>query len=450
MSEFATFDDAFAWLASHTNYEKQSHVTYDERTYGLARVERLLSSVGHPDRRMDVVQIVGSKGKGSTATLLAAALTAGGRRTGLFTSPHLAHPRERVRVNGAPVDDQRMRDRLGFLRAHAERAIAAGEPLTFFELHTTAALLAMEDDGCDAVVLEAGMGGRLDATTAAHAIGVVLTTISLDHTKQLGTDLASIAAEKAAAARTGRPFICGEAPGTDAHTAVTAVCGTRDAPVITRALDFDAEFIAHELDETALAGTTVFRYLRRGENPVELTAGMAGAHQAANASLAATAALRLPWREGPPSLDEVRSGLATGCIRARLEPVAARPLVVIDGAHTPRSLEVLSVAVADLVERRPCVFVIAMNGDKDVEDGLRFVARVADHVVACTVGEQRSADPARIADAARAAGTAAQEAPDPAAALARARELAGPDGAVIVTGSLYLCGALISEAFPAS
>src|SRR5262245_42248337 len=154
---------------------------YDERTYGLARVERLLDDLGRPDRAYDVAQVLGSKGKGSTATALASILRASGRRVGLFTSPHLVDPRERIRVDGRDAPDRLVMRALETLVPFADAAMSRGEPLTFFELHTAAALLTLRAARCDAVVLEAGMGGRLDATTAATSIAKVLTSVSLDH-----------------------------------------------------------------------------------------------------------------------------------------------------------------------------------------------------------------------------------------------------------------------------
>src|SRR5262245_16366325 len=228
---FHTFDDAFAWLASRTNYETMATQRYDARTYGIDRVARLLDDVGRPDRAFDVAQVVGSKGKGSTAAALAEILRASGRRVGLYTSPHLVDPRERIRIDGRPAEDRLVRDALASLVPRVERAARRGEPLTFFEVHTVAALLAFRAARCDAVVLEAGMGGRLDATTAARAKVKVLTSVSLDHTQQLGRTHAAIAREKAAAARRGVPLVCGEAPGSAAGRVVAAACRRAGAPL---------------------------------------------------------------------------------------------------------------------------------------------------------------------------------------------------------------------------
>src|SRR6185436_11311385 len=148
-----------------------------------------------------------------------------------FTSPHLIDPRERIRVNGRPASDRIVRDALATLVPHVEAAAARGEPLTFFEIHTVAALLAFRAARCDAVVLEAGMGGRLDATTAADSVCKVLTSVSLDHTRQLGRTRAAIAREKAAVARRGVPLVSGESMDSDVGRIVADVCRRAGAPL---------------------------------------------------------------------------------------------------------------------------------------------------------------------------------------------------------------------------
>ena len=343
----------------------------------------------------------------------------------------------------APVDDDAMRDALGRLRSIVEHAHSSGEPLTFFEIHTTAALLAFEALGCDAVVLEAGMGGRLDATTAARVLGVVLTTVSLDHVRQLGDTRAAIAAEKAAAARPGLPLLSGERPGSDVHDVIAGTARERGCPLISRDRHFDALDAVAALDRHGLRGTTTFTALRRGRRPRRTVVGMAGAHQADNASLAREALLRLAWRGGAPTAGEVERGLATARIPARFDVLGNAPLLIVDGAHTKASVTALARTLAELVDERPLTAVFAINADKDVEGCLAALAPVCDRLIACTVGAARSCDPARIAQTARGLGLEAIEVPAPSDALAAAREASGPGGAVVVTGSLYLCGALM-------
>ena len=445
---FRTYDEAFAWLAARTNYETMATQRYDDRTYGLARVERLLDQCGRPDREMDVAQIVGSKGKGSTSAALASILRASGRRVGLFTSPHLIDPRERVAVDGAPIDDALMISAVQSLRSHVDDAAARGEPATFFEIHTVAALIAFRAARCDAVVLEAGMGGRLDATTAADACVKVLTSVSLDHTQHLGKTRAAIAGEKAAVARRGVPFVSGERVGDVAGNVVAEACRRARAPLVATGRDFRVERPATSFDSATGRSLTTFR-LRHDGRALDLAVPLLGVHQARNAALAAVAARIAGWRGARIDDATIRAGLAATTIAARLQCVARDPLVLIDGAHTPASFGALAGTLRAVLPRRKLVFVVGMSADKDVAGSLRRLRGAASRIVATASSQPRAAAPEDIAAAARAAGLSATPVTGVADALARARTLAGRHGAVIVTGSLYLCGEAL-ERFPAS
>lgn len=447
---FRTFDEAFAWLAARTNYETMATQRYDERTYGLSRVRRLLAAAGRPDRAFDAAQVVGTKGKGSTAAALASILRASGRRTGLFTSPHLVDPRERVTVDGAFVEDAAMTDALASLVPHVERAAARGEPSTFFEVHTVAALLAFRAVGCDAAVLEAGMGGRLDATTAARVRVCVLASVSLDHTQHLGRTRPAIAGEKAAVARRGVPFVSGERVTDAAGRVVAAACRAARAPLLAIGRDFRVDRARTAFDAGTGRARTSFRLRFPPRPALDLEVPLLGRHQARNAALAAVAALTARWRGRRIDEDAVRAGLAATSIRARLEPLALDPLLLVDGAHSPASLAVLAGTLGEALPGRRIVFVVGMAADKDVAGSLRRLRGTAARVVATTSGQPRAATPAAVAAAARAAGLPADEAPDLARALRTARRAAGPEGVVVVTGSLYLCGAALAAEDPSA
>lgn len=444
---FGTFDEAFAWLAARTNYETMATARYDARTYGIARVERLLDAMGRPDRALDVAQVVGSKGKGSTAAGLASILRASGRRTGLFTSPHLVHPRERIAIDGRPADDAVVVDALARLHEHVERAAARGEPATFFEIHTAAALLAFQAERCDAVVLEAGMGGRLDATTAARAVVKVLTSVSVDHAMHLGRTRREIAAEKCAVVRPGVPLVCGERLATDAGRAAEDACRRARAPLIAAGRDFRVRHARTEFDAATGRARTTFR-LDHLDRPLDLEVPLLGLHQARNAAVAAVAARVARWNGGPVGDDAVRAGLAVATIRARMEPLSLDPLVLVDGAHSPASFAALGATLRHALPGRRFVVVAGMAADKDVAGAFRRLRPLDATVVATTSGQPRAAPPETVAEAARWAGFPAETAPEAESALRRARRLAGKSGSIVVTGSLYLCGAVLAHTRP--
>ncbi len=442
-SPFLTYDDAFAWLASQTNYETMAVQSYDDRTYGLSRVERLLDALGRPDDRIDVVQVVGSKGKGTAATALASILSASDRRTGLFTSPHLIGPRERIVVDGEPAPDEAFCAAMSRLRPLALAARARGEAVTFFELQTAAALLVFETLGCEAAVLEAGMGGRLDATSAAHVRSRILTSISIDHRQQLGNTRPAVAAEKAGAVRCPAPVICGVPLGDAVGATIAGACTAAGAPLLAIGDAFHVGPVRERFDEATGATSTMFTLRGRDREPLRLSVPLLGRHQAINAALAAEAALRTKWSGGPIEPAAVARGLDALRLPARFQVTERAPLVVVDGAHNPASASRLADVVRRHLPDGSAVFVVAMAGDKDVEGTIRRLAPTAAAVIGTTTGGVRSAAPERIRDAAAARGVEASADDDWESALRTARSLASGDGAVVLTGSVYLCGAYL-------
>jgi dihydrofolate synthase/folylpolyglutamate synthase len=452
-ARFADFDAAFRWLSAGTNYETMATQRYDERTYGLSRVEALLEEAGRPDLAYDVVQVVGTKGKGSTAACLASILRATGRRVGLYTSPHLVDPRERILIDEHSAPDRLVVDALERLVPLVEAARGRGEAPTFFEIHTAAALLTFRAAGCDSVVLEAGMGGRLDATTAARAGCKVLTSVSLDHTRQLGRTRTAIAREKASVARKGVPLVCGERSTTRVGRVVSRTCAAAGAPLIAIGRDFDVGRARTAFDRGTGASRTSFdlRLGRRSRTAslTDLEVPLLGVHQARNAALAAVAALVARWSDEPPTADHVRRGLASVRLAARLQlvvPPATEPMrapLFVDGAHNPASLRALARTIRDAVPHRRAVFVVGMAADKDVAGSLRALHGVASLVVATTSGHPRAVPPADLARLARSIGLRATAADDIESAVRLASRRSGPRDVVVVTGSLYLCGAFL-------
>lgn len=468
---FRTFDEAFAWLAARTNYETMATQRYDARTYGLDRVRHLLDDVGRPDRAFDVVQVVGSKGKGSTSACLASILRASGRRTGLYMSPHLVDPRERITVDGRFAPDRLVVAALARLVPLVDAAQARGEPLTFFEIHTVAALMTFRAARCGAVVLEAGMGGRLDATTAADAKCVVLTSVSLDHTAQLGRTRKAIAREKAAAARKGVPFVSGVDVQDPVATTVAAVAERTGARTLVWGRDFRLETITvWPAPQLGIEMPTSFELATSKRPAVRLDVALFGPHQAGNAALAAVAARETSWTGKAVPWSAIRRGLHDVRIRARLDFLPTPPAsfvppgrftceeerlapdrgdrvlarTVVDGAHNPDSFGTLKLALAGPGSRRRfAVVVLGMAADKDIAGSLRRLRGFAKLVIATTSGQARAEAPQRVARLARDAGLAAIHRPDLAAALREAYRRAGPRDLVVITGSLYLCGAAL-------
>jgi dihydrofolate synthase/folylpolyglutamate synthase len=267
----------------------------------------------------------------------------------------------------------------------------------------------------------------------------VLTSISLDHTQHLGRTRAAVAREKAAAARRGVPMVCGESAASAVGRVVAGICRRSGAPLLTIGRDFRIRGATTALDLETGRASTRFRLVTDVEREFEIP--LLGVHQARNAALAAVAATTARWTRGAAvTTDHVRRGLAKTTIRARLETLGTRPLVIVDGAHNPASFGVLARTIRSAVPDGPRVFVVGMSADKDVAGCLSRLRGVASFVLTTTSGQARAASPADLAAAARAAGLRAKPDGSLAKALAEARRRAGQRGSVVVTGSLYLCG----------
>jgi dihydrofolate synthase/folylpolyglutamate synthase len=373
----------------------------------LGRMRALLDLAGAPDRRMRVVLIAGTKGKGSTAAFLASILHTAGIRAGLFTSPHLQTYRERVRVDGAMLgeaDFERMIDGLRPIVARLRRTRPlAGEPTTF-ELTLLLAIRAFADRGCAIAVVEVGLGGRIDATNALDPVISVITSISYDHTAILGRTLAAIATEKTGIVRADRP-------------ALVAVQRPAAARAIARACR------AVGADERVVRPLGVHADL-----------GLSGDHQRQNAALAGAAAASL-------GLDAaaIARGLRSATWPARFERVRGRPSIMLDGAHNGASAAALARTLRNERGGRRLVLVIGINRDKDARAVLRPLVRIASSVIITRSASPRAADPTAVARiAARGTHVPVTTAGDVGSALATARAAAGPAGLVCVAGSLAL------------
>ena len=380
----------------------------------LGRIRALLGLMGDPDRRMRVVLIAGTKGKGSTAAFLASILHAAGVRAGLFTSPHLQVFRERVRIDGAMLSAVELELAIAGLRpvvTRLRRAYpTAGDPTTY-ELTLALALRTFTDQGCQVAVIEVGLGGRLDASNALDPAASVLTPVSHDHTAILGRSLATIATEKAGIVRAGRPALV-------ALQRPTALAAIRRA---CRSAGADLEMV----------------------RPLGVRAdlALAGDHQRQNAALAVAAARALA--AGGVAIPEpaYADGLRGAVWPARFERVSGRPAVILDGAHNDGSAAALAKTLRAERRGRPLVLVIGINTDKDARAVLRPLARIASAIVATRSSSPRATAPADVARAARRATRRPVDvAPDIGGALAIARARAGADGLVCVTGSLALAG----------
>jgi dihydrofolate synthase/folylpolyglutamate synthase len=384
--------------------------------FGLDRMHRLMTVLGLPQRRFASVHVVGSNGKSSTARFCAAILERHGLRTGSYTSPHLRSFRERIEVGEEPVSEADFAAAVTRAAEAAEmvnRTADADDHVTQFEALTAAAYHELARRGVAVAVIEAGLGGRFDATNVIPSKVQALTSVSLEHTRWLGPTLVDIAREKLAVVRDHSTLVVGELPPAVRDIA-EQTASDRHAPLITAA-----------------------------SSHVALRA--AGGFQHVNFGLAAAAAeafLGRPLEDGA-----VRSAAAETVVPGRLEQVGELPLMLFDGAHNPSGAGALAASLPDVLgSRRPRVGVIGVLEDKDAAGMLGTLLPHFDSVVFTRPVNPRSLSPATLVTLAeKLGGPPAETVVDPRAALARARELAGADGAVVATGSIYLIADLVRE-----
>ncbi|MFO7265993.1 MAG: folylpolyglutamate synthase/dihydrofolate synthase family protein [Bacillota bacterium] len=398
---------------------------------GLERVRFLLDALGNPERAFPAVHVAGTNGKGSTSAMIAAMFHAAGRRVGLYTSPHLVRYNERIAVDGRPVADEQLARVLARLEPLVDAAARgpAGQP-TEFEVGTAAAMACFAEAGIDVAVAEVGLGGRYDATNVVQSIASVITPLGLDHTQWLGDTLDRIAWEKAGIIRPGVPVVC--APqAEEALRVIASVAEEKGAPLLAAGRDYEVILRAADATGTEFDLRWGGRWLRRLRTP------LLGAHQAVNGAVAAAAALALGLPE-----EAVRRGLETVAWPGRMEVVAERPRVVLDGAHNAEGVQALAAALQAVFPGQRPVFVIGILQEKPLESMLRTLLPLGKAAVFTAPRNSRTppAPPEQLARLAEGLIGAVAVEPDSALALEQACALAGPDGLVCVCGSLYLVG----------
>ncbi len=419
------YDEAVAYLLSRERLGIK---------FGLENIEGLAADLGHPERTYRSILIAGTNGKGSTAAFLESILRAAGFRTGRYTSPHLVRLEERMTAEGKLISPRELASvvttvRDSVLRLRRKETLLT-EP-TFFEITTACAFEFFRRRDVQAAVFEVGMGGRWDATNIVPAGMAVITPIGMDHERYLGNDLPTIAAEKAAIIKPGRPVVAGFiAPA--ALEVVRAEAECRNAPLfeVAKEVRFDVRF-SKGIDHIHLE-TPEDRY-------DDLVLPLAGRHQAENAAVAVRAA-EVAARIGlEVPREAVVVGVGSTRWEARIERIPGRPALLIDSAHNPLGAEALASYLADASDR-PRVLLFAVMEDKKISEVLKPLRPFFHAVVATRPPNRRSTEPEAIVRQVRAMGLAVEAVEPTERALARARSMAGADGEVVIAGSTFLAG----------
>ncbi|HEY2260314.1 MAG TPA: cyanophycin synthetase [Solirubrobacteraceae bacterium] len=386
--------------------------------FGLDRMRRLMTALGHPERQFESIHVVGTNGKSSTVRMIAAILSQHGLRTGAYLSPHLLSFGERIRIDDSDLEPDRFGAAVG-RAAHAaalvDRSAAPDDRVTQFEALTAAAYSELARRNVEVAVIEAGLGGRFDATNVIPSKVQVLTSVGLEHTRWLGPTLADIAGEKLDVVRPGATLVLAHGLDAEVERVAVRVAGERRARIVRA-----------ELDPGVAVGAT-------------------GTFQRRNFALARAAAAAYLGR-----LDERAVAAAAAEVRVpgRLQQVADAPVTLLDGAHNPAGMLALAESLPELVRGHDrVVAVISILDDKDAAGMLAALMPACDAIVLTSSQNPRALPPPTLQSlATQLGGPPSEIVPGPGRALERARELAGPGGVVIATGSIYLIADLLAPA----
>lgn len=417
------------YLYGFVDYSLQRNFRYQPDQFDLRRMFALMEALGNPHHNYPILHIAGTKGKGSVSALCAAGLEAAGYRTGLYTSPHLEDFCERIQLNRQNIPHADFVALVEEMRPTIESI----PRLTFFEITTALAYLYFARQAVDVAVIEVGLGGRLDATNVCKPIVSVITSLSYDHTAILGDTLAKIAAEKAGIIKPGVPVVTAPQPE-EAFEVLQAIAAQRQAPLTAVGRDIHFQRLRFTPEKQTLCVWSNELHLE-----IELEIPLAGEHQVENAAVAYTA-LRAAAQKGLSRLDDaaIGRGFAKAFWMGRFEVLQHNPPLVLDCAHNRDSARRLRKALDDYYPERRVVMVFGASEDKDIAGMLAELAPRVDQMVLVKSFHPRAAALETLMDLAQQMEKPYQVMPDVAEALPLAIRLAGEDGMVLVTGSIFV------------
>ncbi len=434
---FRSYQQAIDYLFKRTDYEKEKRLRYNITTFSLERMEKLLSLLGDPHNKIPTVHIAGTKGKGSTATMLAKMLEANDYNVGLYTSPHVLHLHERISVNSEMINDTEMRGLLNRVYAPVEK-MSKTDPPTFFEIMTALAFMYFVDKAVDIAVIETGLGGRLDSTNVIQPKVIGITSLSIDHQQQLGETIASIAKEKAGVLKRGVPTITVEQEPAAMHVLKSHAIALK-APFSVTGSDID---FSHRFETSREHGPHTRICLTTPTSKFEhLRVPLHGKHQAINCGLALAMLDKLKSIGFQIDSEKASEGLQKVSLPGRMEIISDDPRIMIDAAHNAASIRALIHAIGQNIPYDSMVVIFGCNNDKDVMGMLQELQYGADKVIFTRSNSAKAVSPEDLADMyTELCGKMCQSAASLGPALQLAKSAVSREDLICITGSFYLIG----------
>lgn len=436
-----SYQEALTFLYKAIDYEKLISYQYNASTFSLDRMEKLLAFIGNPHKELPCIHIAGTKGKGSTAIMIATVMEYAGLVTGLFTSPHLVDLRERIQINHQKMPESEfaciMYELQPYIRHLQETALPASP--TFFEILTAIGMVYFKRKSTEMAVLEVGLGGRLDSTNVVVPQVSIITNIGFDHTAILGNTLSSITYEKAGIIKHGIPVVSG-IEGADALSVLEKICGEKNAPLCLLGRDMWVEEVKPcERDGIRGMLCRIKTWRCTYDN---LYLPLAGIHQAKNCALVLGALEILRERSAMVIPDDIiRKALAALHCPARIEVVAEKPVIILDFAHTADSTRFLKKTLIENFVFRKLVLVLGFSQDKDLDNILKEIVMEADAIMVTRSKNPRAATPEDLYQRIeRLCGKQPVIVTNVREAVVAAKHMASEDDLICITGSAYVAG----------
>lgn len=434
---FKNYPEAVKYLLERTDYEKEKRVSYNVTKFNLGRMQKLLSLLGNPHKKTRTVHIAGTKGKGSTATMLAKMLEANDYKVGLYTSPHVTHLHERIMVNSNMITENEMLDLMNRIYSPVEK-LSKSEQVTFFEIMTALAFMHFIDVKTDISVIETGLGGRLDSTNLIRPEVIGITSISIDHPHLLGNTIESIAKEKAGVFKEGIPIITVK-QHPEAMSVLRNQANVLKAPFCVTGQDISFSYRFENSREHGphnkiclTTPTSKFEHLR---------VPLHGKHQAVNCGLALALLDKLKSLGYKIDNEKATQGLDKVYLAGRMELICEDPRIMIDGAHNAASIEALIHAIGQNIPYDSMVVIFGCNCDKDIEGMLRRLQYGADKVIFTRSNSTKAMSPEVLGEMyAEISDKMYQVSSNLGEALRLATCAIGQEDLICITGSFYLIG----------
>ncbi len=441
------YKKALSYLESFVNYENELPGKYDENSYSLLRIEKLLGCLGNPHHSFKSIHIAGTNGKGSTGAMLMSILREAGFKSGFYSSPHLISFRERIRIGDELIPEEKVCNLIDFIKPAVEKleSCRSLKP-SFFEVYTALAFLYFAHEKVDFAVIETGLGGRLDATNVIKPVLSIITRIDIDHSRQLGKTRVSVTREKAGIIKNNVPLLtCSQEK--DVFKVIKEKCMETNSPLTEVSLYRDGtengfpagchDIVFVKRNQSTIKGNRFSVHWKKHYHD-NLTIPLIGEHQVINAGIAAAGAGLLGIRSV-----SIRRGLELTKWEGRLQLFSCKPPVLLDGAHNPAAARALAGAIKSIFGNYEVILVLGISSDKDIKGIVKELIPVSKKVILTKADSPRAEDPARLKCELGALADSAKITSSSNDALKLAFK-ESPEGSLIcVTGSFFLVGEIL-------